>query len=516
MIKAQRTYIDTMLAQNNIILDVNEYELKHIPDNKSFICITNELIPGVDDYILIKLFDKLGLQFKVLNLSKRLPDQNIEDAYFKANSSQNHNSKLSTLFSSTLDGIIKEAINKDISLGISLKFASKKIRRLKRTPHHQKLIHCIKNLEVDLLPLYLKADFENGLTKITVRIGSLIKVKEQQAFSRTSQFRKYIRSKIYALGSALEVKDFFIQEKQDSKEGLEPIAPAVAQELIEEDIKKLTFHNLIASRNDYDVFVAEAKEIPNLLTQIGRLREITFRQVGEGTGKNLDLDEFDLYYRQLIIWDRVAKKIVGGYRLGLGDEIFSSYGVQGFYIHSLFKIKKGFYPIMQQSVELGRSYVVEAYQKKRLPLFLLWKGILFFLLQNPQYRYLYGPLSISKYYSALSKSLIVAFVKKTYFDNKLAKFLKPRKPFKVKIDNVNVKVLLKNFNGDISNLGTFIEDIEPTHFNIPVLMKQYIKQNAKFISFNVDPNFSDVLDGFMILDLNEVPYTTIEALKKEY
>ncbi|HMR44192.1 MAG TPA: GNAT family N-acetyltransferase, partial [Saprospiraceae bacterium] len=218
---------------------------------------------------------------------------------------------------------------------------------------------------------------------------------------------------------------------------------------------------------------------------------------------------------QLIIWDREEKRIVGGYRLGEGDEIFNKYGIEGFYISSLFKIETGFYPIIQKSVELGRSYIVEDYQKKRLPLFLLWRGILFFLLKNPQYRYLYGPLSISKYYSNVSKSIIVEFIKRYFFDHELSKFLKPRKPFKVRTEKVDIDLLLRNLPAELNALDNFIEDIEPEHFRIPVLLKQYVKQNAKFISFNVDPNFSDVLDGFMILDLNDVPLATIEALKKE-
>ncbi|MCB0640320.1 MAG: GNAT family N-acetyltransferase, partial [Phaeodactylibacter sp.] len=190
-------------------------------------------------------------------------------------------------------------------------------------------------------------------------------------------------------------------------------------------------------------------------------------------------------------------------------------GGEGFYIHSLFRIQRGFFPIMRKAVELGRSYIVPAYQKKRLPLFLLWKGILYFLLANPQYRYLYGPMSISKHYSNISKSLIVAFIRKYYFDETLAQYLKPRKPFRAKVEKVDLEVLMDHFGNEMKLLDNFIEDIEPEHFRIPVLMRQYIKLNARFISFNVDPNFSDVLDGFILLDLQDVPYAMIEALKEE-
>ncbi|MEL6867273.1 MAG: GNAT family N-acyltransferase, partial [Bacteroidota bacterium] len=349
---------------------------------------------------------------------------------------------------------------------------------------------------------------------IKARIGHPISSDKQKAFKSKRRFRKFLQSKIYALGSALEVQRFYLQEdiRPDQQEA---IIDPIPQSDLEADIQQLTFHHLIAQQGPFDIFISKAKDIPHIIKEIGRLREITFREVEEGTGKPFDLDEYDLYYEQLFIWDREAKKIVGGYRLGRGDNIFSNQGLEGFYIHSLFKIKKPFYRIMSKSVELGRSFVVKEYQRKRLPLFLLWKGILYFLLRNPQYRYLYGPLSISKYYSDLSKSIIVEFIRRNYFDHELSRHLKPRKPFKVNTEKVDMDVLLQDFNGQLANLDSFIEDIEPNHFRIPVLMKQYVKQNARFISFNVDPNFSDALDGFMVLDLKDVPYSTLEALKKE-
>ena len=201
--------------------------------------------------------------------------------------------------------------------------------------------------------------------------------------------------------------------------------------------------------------------------------------------------------------------------MGLGQEIFNRYGAKGFYISSLFKIKKGFHPTMKVSVELGRSYIVPDYQKKRLPLFLLWKGILFFLLKNPDYRYLYGPVSISKFYSNMSRGLIVAFIRNYYFNHQLAQHLKPRKPFKAKVDKVDIELLASTLGDQVKNLDSLIEDIEPDHIKIPVLVRQYLKLNARFISFNVDPNFSDVLDGFIILNVDDVPKSMLEALKRE-
>ena len=136
-------------------------------------------------------------------------------------------------------------------------------------------------------------------------------------------------------------------------------------------------------------------------------------------------------------------------------------------------------------------------------------------MNHQNYRYLYGPVSISKYYSNLSRGLIVAFIKNFYFNHELAQYLKPKKPFKARVDKVDIDLLAAKLGDEIKNLDNLIEDIEPAHIKIPVLVRQYLKLNARFISFNVDPNFSDVLDGFIILNLEDVPESMIEALKKE-
>ena len=151
------------------------------------------------------------------------------------------------------------------------------------------------------------------------------------------------------------------------------------------------------------------------------------------------------------------KKIVGGYRIGPGSTIFEKYGVKGFYIRSLFKIKKAFYKTLQESVELGRSYIVPEYQKKTFPLFLLWRGILTFLNQNPNYRYLIGPVSISKTYSDMSKSMIIAFVKRYCYDSKNARYFKARTPYMPIVNEIDIEEKITQFEGKLKNLETFLE-----------------------------------------------------------
>lgn len=293
------------------------------------------------------------------------------------------------------------------------------------------------------------------------------------------------------------------------------IAAPVDQQQLSEEVQALHEQHHVLAQGDFDLYLVQSSSIPTAMLEIGRLRELTFRAVGEGTGQPRDLDAYDEYYWQLFIWDRNARCIAGGYRMGEGDKIMRERGIPGFYIASLFEIADPFAGVLSQAVELGRSFVTPEYQKKRLPLFLLWKGILFFLLQNLRYRYLIGPVSVSKYYSDISKSLIIGFVRKHYFDEHYAQYIEPRTPFAYAVDEKTIAEKLESLS-DLDALEDLIETIEPNHITLPVLLKQYIRQNARFIGFNLDPNFNDALDGLMLLDLMHVRKETIENLKKSW
>lgn len=491
-----------------------------MPTDQPFICVANQLLDGVDEEVMFSIFEYLNGNFKLITTKKD-----------KGKHYLSVGRRLQPDFLKTLRKTLQAAKNEGISVGILIRYSGGRLEDIGKRPYLNQVMKVVRKIKVPIVPIRLNTDvhpfFQSGLRakflkkrtqtpiKLTVRIGNPIGVEDQQKFTSHSRFRKFVQSKIFALGSSLQVRKFFQSPFLSTPEKEEPIAEPIEDALIVHDINNLTFENLIVAQSEFDILVAEAKSIPNVLLEIGRLREMTFRSVGEGTGKSRDLDEFDLYYHHLIIWDRENKRLVGGYRMGKGNEIFNRYGLEGFYIQSLFKIKDGFFPTMRESVELGRSYIVPDYQRKRLPLFLLWKGILFYLLKNPEFRYVFGPVSISKYYSNVSKSLIVSFIEKFYFNHELAQYLSPRKPFKIKNEKVDIDILLENLDPEMKNLDSLVEDIEPEHFRIPVLFRQYLKLNARFISFNVDPNFSDCLDGFIILDLNEIPYSMLEALKKE-
>lgn len=348
---------------------------------------------------------------------------------------------------------------------------------------------------------------------IKVRVGSPIGTRELDQVSGVDRLSRYLRARVYSLGSELEVNRFF-RRRINVSQKTQPIAEPIAREAILAEIEALRPDQRICSQMEFDVFLVAAAQAPHILREIGRLREVTFREVGEGTGQPTDLDEYDLYYLHLFLWDREARCIAGAYRLGKGDEIMLKYGKKGFYIHSLFKMKAGMEPVLSQAVELGRSFILKSYQRKRLSLFLLWKGIHSYLVSQRQIRYLIGPVTISNDYSTLSKSLIVALIERFFFDHELARHVQPRKAFHPKLKRVNPDDLLTGVSpeADLRQVDKILEDIEPAHFKLPILLKKYIKQNARIVAFNVDPAFNHALDGLMVLDLTELPEATQENM----
>jgi len=271
--------------------------------------------------------------------------------------------------------------------------------------------------------------------------------------------------------------------------------------LLSTDIKNLDTDELLLESGDMQVFIASTKKIPFIMQEIARLREITFREIGEGTGKAADIDKYDKYYKQLFLWNKKTLEVVGGYRLGLTDVILKSKGKKGLYSHSLFKINSEFFNAYPEAIELGRSFVRPEYQRSFSPLMLLWKGIMLFVYNNPKYCILYGPVSISNDYSPVSQNLLINFLQQNCSDAKLEKLIKARTPYKIKKDEKHSLSCMKNLALD--EISTLISSLEEDNKGVPVLVKQYLKLNGTMLSFNRDSNFADCIDGFIRVDFRE-------------
>lgn len=307
---------------------------------------------------------------------------------------------------------------------------------------------------------------------------------------------------------------FIAPQLYDEFVDMENIGPPPDHALLMKEIDALMRDHVILQSGPYVLIACDLEGRPALRQELGREREITFRQVGESTGLAYDTDAFDAYYEQLIIWDEKAQRLVGGYRFGCGDKIYSAYGRNGFYISSFFEIDPAFDDYLPHCLELGRSFIVKDYQRKNLPLYLLWKGIMTYMVSHPQYKYLIGPVSISRYYSDFSRKVLMEYARRHFYHPVFAKWFSPRTPFLPVITRQDLKEI-QALDENALHLEDILDTLQPDHIQYPVLMKQYIKQNARFLGFNLDPNFNNALDGLMILDIADVPTQTVELLKRE-
>jgi putative hemolysin len=278
----------------------------------------------------------------------------------------------------------------------------------------------------------------------------------------------------------------------------EPVAPPVPASLLRAEIEALPAEQRLVRSGQYYVQYARARQIPWCLQEIGRLRELTFREAGEGTGKVSDIDLFDAYYLHLFLWDSEADAIVGAYRMGLADEILAGYGKRGLYTQSLFRYGLRLLETLNPAIELGRSFVRSEYQKSFSPLLLLWRGIGQFIVRVPQYAVLFGPVSISNSYAPVSRQLMVEYLRANRIEAKLARHVKPRHPFRVERSKVRNEVA--DLRG-VEDLSRVIAQIEHDNKGIPILLKQYLKLGGRLLGFSSDDQFSDALDGLVVVDL---------------
>lgn len=344
--------------------------------------------------------------------------------------------------------------------------------------------------------------FNKHNRNIEVRIGSPIAPAKIRAYQDNVALIRYLRQRTYLLQNREAPRQFAINRS-------EPPAAGVLDELLADEVAKLAPERTLLETEDFSVLLAKAHEIPNILREIGRLREVTFRQVGEGTGKPIDLDRFDDHYWHLFVWNRQANQVAGAYRLGPSDEILANFGPKGFYTSQLFQWKRAFLDRIRPALELGRSFVRPEYQKTYAPLLLLWKGIGQFLIRNPQYKLLFGPVSISNGYTTASRHLMVKFLSAYRQSPELAPLVRARNPFRQRPSKLEDDLIGATV-WDVEELSALIADVETDRKGVPVLLKQYLKLGGELVAFHVDQRFADALDGLIVVDLRKTDARVLE------
>jgi hypothetical protein len=503
-------------------LELDDFNQKRLASQKALLFISNHLYPGLDELLFQALLSDKDQPVLAVQPGARLfpaimqPFMIAPDKTKPRLTHKHFMQRVETLL--------------DSGTCIAMPFSKWGFMHLGNPKYTKEAMELILKLKQDVVPIHFVPDKPIAFQKLTQKaklllnkptepiviracIGTPIGYEDLKIFSKKMEARQYVQARIFSLGTKLIVKKDWFLKKEPVVTQTE-LAAAVDPELIEQELDQIRATHLYYSKSDYEAFVVPSALIPYALQEIGRLRELTFRSIGEGTGSDRDLDQYDLYYEQLFIWDKKARRIVGGYRLGNGEKIMFKFGFHGFYSNSLFKFKRPFERILVHALELGRSFIVPDYQRKPLPLFIQWQCILTYIKRDPNVKYLIGPVSITNDYAVLSKKLMVDFLKRYYLDTEHHTLIEPRKPFLVEAVKINIELLSVVTKGNLQRLGALIEGIEPKHLGIPVLLRQYIKQNARFLAFNRDPNFSDCIDGFMLLDVEHLPTDTIDLLNR--
>jgi len=285
-----------------------------------------------------------------------------------------------------------------------------------------------------------------------------------------------------------------------STSGPVEVVSAIPAALLKAEVEALPVEQTLVYSGKLRVLYARASQIPWCLQELGRLREISFRAAGEGTGRASDIDVFDDHYLHLFVWDTKAETIVGAYRMGLTDEILARYGKRGLYTQSLFKYSTRVLQSLNPAIELGRSFVRSEYQRSYSALMLLWCGIAHFVERYPRYAVLFGAVSISNSYDPVSRQLILEYLKANTVEIELARHVKARQRFprrKMLAIEPGELAGLKS----IDDLSRLVARIEPDAKGVPVLLRQYLKLGGRLLGFSADAQFSNTLDGLIKVDL---------------
>ncbi|AVM50434.1 GNAT family N-acyltransferase [Capnocytophaga sp. oral taxon 878] len=535
-----------LIDEFEIKFEIPEEDFKNIPKEGAFITISNHPLGGIDGILLLKLLLEKRPDFKIMAnfLLQRIKP--IAPYVLPVNPFEDHKDVKSSVvgFKHTI-AHLKEgkplglfpagevSVTKEEQLVVDRPWeeAAMKLAKKAKVPiipiyfhaKNSKMFYFLANISPTLRTAKLPSELLTQKQRtIYVRIGKPISTAMQDEHPELADYTEFLRRKTYILANALEQDKKFLpipNVLKVSKNEVKPqkIEAPIEQKLIEQEVAHITKNDYrLLKNNNYEVFLAPYQEIPNIMKEIGRLREITFREVGEGTNASSDLDKFDLYYHHLFLWDSEAKRIVGAYRMGLGAEIFPKYGIEGFYTHDLFRFEPELYDMMSKTIEMGRAFIISEYQQKPMPLFLLWKGIAHTTLRYPEHSYLLGSVSISNQFSDFSKSLMIEFMKSNFYDPYIAQYVRPKKEFKVKLKDADKDFIFDETKADLNKFDKLIDELEPGNLRLPVLIKKYIKQNAKVIAFNVDPLFNNSVDGLMYIRIADLPESTMKPVIEEF
>lgn len=537
-IRGDIDFLQNVLDLLGVSVDVAEKDLENIPEKGAAVVVANHPYGGIEGVILLHVLRQVRPDVKVLanHLLGQIPEMReyiIEVDPFEGKGSAQKNIQglkralrwirqggLLVIFPAGEVSSIQ--LHKAVVTDPKWSSTAGRIIRIAKAPvipahfpgHNGPLFHMLGLIHPILRTMLLPREFLNKQKKsIELRFGKPVSARKISSARDDDSLTSLLRLRTYLLEKRRHLSQLAASKPLPATlQNPKPIGEAFSPEALEREIESLDSRNVLVEQGEYRVVCFEGRELPSVLLELGRLREVSFREVGEGTGEPRDLDSFDEYYQHLVLWNVKSKEIVGAYRIGCADRIAESRGLRGLYTSTLFKFSKDFLSQLGPSLELGRAFVSSAYRKSYNPLMLLWKGIAAFVYREGRYRVLFGPVSISNDYQPFSRKMIMKVLKAHHSTQKcLTKAARPLSPPRIRsrvpggFKMGSVAALCPS----VDDLNTAISDIESDGKGIPVLLRQYLKLGGTVLTFNLDRDFGDAIDGLMVVDLAKTPQKTL-------
>ena len=525
-----------MLRRYNITTDVDENELNCIPKEGPFMLVCNHPFGAIEGIILYDVVANIRPDFKIMAnfILSYIP--NFQGVFFAVNPFENNKE----LGGGSVGGIKAslQQLNEGHGLGV---FPAGEVARYHGHNYPEdidwspSIAKIIQKTKVPVIPVYfdghnsrkfyrlakiyhllgtvrlVKELLNKRNKKIIMKIGKPILPAEIAQYETPEALAAYLKNRSYALQANISTEAQHIRTRVS-----DTIDPPFRPSDLARELNAIREESLLFTTAGFECYLADFDKIPHVMREIGRRREEAFRAVGEGTGKSIDTDEYDTYYKHLILWDSKEQTIAGGYRIGLGNEIYEKYGARGFYVDSLFNIDQKFEPYLKETIELGRSFVSVDYQKDILPLMLLLKGLMETIMKHPEMTYFIGPVSISSWYPKFYQSLMVYYVSTVHTNKEMSKLFHPKTPFVPDFNKCDVNILMEKNMDTVDKFDRYLMKLSNGDYRMPTLFKKYLKINSKFLCFNVDPDFNDTLDGLLLLRFTDYPKDELDILLKDF
>lgn len=527
-VEGEKNFFDHALDSMGVSYRISAKELARIPSEGPVICVANHPYGGIDGIILGSLMASARPDSKLLvnYLLNRIIE--LREWTFEVNPFGT--SKAARMNSTPLKAILRW-LKAGHCLGTfpagmvsHLHPSTRMITDRSWTPHTATLIQRTKATVVPIFfeghnnaffqvagllhprmrTALLARQFVNkrGQT-IDVKIGRPLTPNNLSRFTDPEALTEFLRMNTYVLGKRNDEST-----KPKSKKGSslktaqhQPIEERKPVESLIEDIQKLPEEACLVSKGIFSVYYAKIEQIPNIIHEIGRSREQTFRAVDEGSGKSLDIDKYDSIYHHLFMWDNESCEIVGAYRFCFVDQVLAEHGVEGLYCNTLYEFKEGLLDKLNPSLEMGRSFIATKYQKRKTTLALLWRGIGELVGRFPKYHTLFGAVSMTDTYHPLSKMLMVEYLKHNKLHPTLGKLMKAKVKPKLKGTRSLRSIAFNSSLPELNDVSSLVSEVEQDNKGVPTLLKHYLQLNGVILCFGIDEGFSDALDGFVVVDM---------------